>query len=180
VKGKLEARTEEQASELLQYAGYQLINLRSVASFPTLEKLGLRFFPLKSTEIILFYRQMALLIESGLNIVTALELLEEQSGHSVFKRVLGQIINDVRGGSQLSVSLGKHTDIFLPIHCQSLKVGEQTGGLEVILRQIADHMEKQMNSKKGIKNAMTYPVLAFIVAIVVVAIMVTFVACMPH
>jgi type IV pilus assembly protein PilC len=175
VKGKLEAGNEEQAAELLNYAGYQLINLRLVATFPTLDKLTLRLFPLKPVDIIFFYRQMALLIESGLNIVTALELLEEQTGHRGFKRVLHEIIADVRGGSQLSISLAKHPDIFIPIHCQSLKVGEQTGGLEVILRQIADHMEKLTNSKKGIKNAMIYPVLALIVAIVVIAIMITFV-----
>jgi type IV pilus assembly protein PilC len=175
VKGRLEAGTEEKAAELLNYAGYQLINLRQVTNFPTLDKLTLRFFPLKPVDIILFYRQMALLIESGLNIVTALELLEEQSGQRSFKRVLHEIIADVRGGSQLSVALGKHPDIFVPIHCQSLKVGEQTGGLEIILRQIADHMEKLTKSKKGIQNAMIYPVLALIVAIVVIAIMITFV-----
>jgi len=103
---------------------------------------------------------MALLVDSGLNIVTALELLEEQAANRSFKRVLGDIISDVRSGSQLSIALSKHPEIFTQIHCQSLKVGEQTGGLETILRQMADHMEKQANSSKGVKNAMTYPILA--------------------
>lgn len=152
-----------------------MINLKLASTFPTLEKLALRFFPLKPSETILFYRQLALLLESGLNIMTALELLEEQTSQSAFKRVLHEIIADVRGGSQLSTALNKHPDIFSPIHCQSLRIGEQTGGLEVILRQIADHLEKETNSKKGIKNAMVYPVLALVVAIVVVAMMVTFV-----
>ncbi len=175
VKGKLEAKNEEQAANLLSYAGYQLINLKELARFPSLEKLMLRLSPIKLTEIVLFYRQMALLIESGLNIVTSLELLENQATNRIFKRVLGEIVSDVRSGSQLSAALTKHPEIFSQIHCQSLKVGEQTGGLEVILRQIADHTEKQVNSNKGIKNAMTYPIIALVVAIVVVAIMVTFV-----
>jgi type IV pilus assembly protein PilC len=149
--------------------------LKLATTLPALEKLGLRFFPIKPAEIIIFYRQMALLIESGLNIVTALELLEEQTTRRAFKEVLHDIINEIRGGNQLSTSLSKHPDIFSPIHCQSLKVGEQTGGLEVILRQIADQTEKLNNSKKGIKNAMVYPVLALIVAIFVVGIMVVFV-----
>ena len=59
VKGKLEAKNEDHAVELLKYAGYQLVNLKASAAFPTLEKLYLRFFPLKPTEIVLFYRQMA-------------------------------------------------------------------------------------------------------------------------
>jgi type IV pilus assembly protein PilC len=159
----------------LNYAGYQLINLRLLAAFPTLEKISLRLFPLRPANIIIFYRQMALLIESGLNMVTALELLEEQTSQRAFKRVLHEIIADVRGGTQLSTSMGKHPDIFLPIHCQSLKVGEQTGGLEAIFRQVADHMEKLSNSKKSIKSAMIYPVIALIVAIGVIAIMITFV-----
>lgn len=175
VKGKLEAKNEDHAVELLKYAGYQLVNLKASAAFPTLEKLYLRFFPLKPTEIVLFYRQMALLVESGLNIVTALELLEEQAGNRSLKKVLGEIISDVRSGNQLSVAMGKHPDVFPAIHCQSLKVGEQTGGMEVILRQISDHLEKKIVSGKGIKNAMTYPVLALAVAVVVIAIMVTFV-----
>jgi type IV pilus assembly protein PilC len=135
----------------------------------------LRISPIKPNDVILFYRQMALLIESGLNIVTAIELLEEQCGNRVLKRVLGEVIDEVRSGSQLSVSLARHPQVFTPIHCQSLKVGEQTGGMELILRQIADHMEKGVTSGKGIKNAMTYPILAGIVAVVVVGIMVTFV-----
>ena len=175
VKGRLEAKNEEHATSLLSYAGYQPINIRSVAVFPSLDKLMLRLSPVKPTEIILFYRQVALLVESGLNIVTAIELLEEQTTKRVFKRVLGEIIEDIRGGSQLSVALGKHPEIFPPIHCQSLKVGEQTGGLETILRQMADHMEKQVVAGKGVKNAMTYPVIALIVAAVVMAVMVTFV-----
>jgi type IV pilus assembly protein PilC len=146
-----------------------------MASFPTKDKLMLRLSPVKPAEIILFYRQMALLVDSGLNIVTALELLEAQTTRLAFRNVLVEIISDVRGGNQLSVSMSKHPEIFPPIHCQSLKVGEQTGGLEVILRQMADHMEKQLNSSKGIKNAMTYPILASIVAVVVIAVMVVFV-----
>ena len=175
VKGRLEARNEEHASELLSFAGYQVINLKEIANFPTLQKFLGRFFPIKPTEIILFYRQMALLIESGLNIVTALELLQSQASHRVFKKVLDETITDLRAGSQLSVSLSKHPEIFAPIHCQSLKVGEQTGGLESILRQIADHMEKQQITGKGIKNAMTYPIIALVVAVVVIAVMVAFV-----
>lgn len=175
VKGRLEAKNEEHAGQLLSFAGYQLVNLKEIAGLPSFDKLYLKFFPVKQNDIILFFRQTALLIESGLNIVTSLELLEEQVTNRAFKKVLAEIITDVQGGSPLSAALGKHPHIFPAIHCQSLKVGEQTGGLEVILRQIAEHMEKQGNAAKGIKNAMTYPIIAFIVAIVVVAIMVTFV-----
>jgi type IV pilus assembly protein PilC len=175
VKGKLEAKNETQANELLDYAGYQLINLRLISTFPTYDKLMLQLMPIKPAEIILFYRQMALLIDTGLNIVTALELLEAQTTRRSFRSILGEMIADIRSGNQLSSAMSRHPEIFPSVHCQSLKVGEQTGGLEVILRQMADHMEKQLNSSKGVKNAMTYPIIASIVAVVVVVIMVVFV-----
>jgi type IV pilus assembly protein PilC len=175
VKGKLEAKNEDQAASLLSFAGYQVINLKESVTFPSIQKIYKYLYPVKPVDVVLFYRQMALLIESGLNIVTSIELLEEQASNRVFRQVLKEIITDIRNGSQFSVSLSKHPQIFTPIHCQTLKVGEQTGGLEVILRQVADFSEKQVNSKKGVKNAMTYPVTAAVVAVVVVAILITFV-----
>jgi type IV pilus assembly protein PilC len=175
VKGKLEAKNEEQASELLSFACYQVINLREQAAFPLLEQISLKLNPLKPGDIILFYRQVALLIESGVNIVNAIELLEAQTTNRIFKRTLKEVVADIRSGSQLSVALSKHPTVFSPIDCQSLKVGEQTGGLEVILRQVAEHLEKKATSGKGVKNALTYPILALVVSIIVVGIMVVFV-----
>ena len=175
IKGKLEAKDEDQAASLLSYAGYQVINLKERVSFPTFQKMVKYLYPVKPQDVILFYRQMALLVESGLNIITAMDLLQEQATNPIFRQTLKDIIKDVRSGSQLSAAMSKHPEIFPQVHYQSLRVGEQTGGLEGILRQIADFTEKQLISKKGVKNAMTYPVIAFIVAVVVIAVMVTFV-----
>ena len=74
----------------------------------------LRISPIKPTDIILFYRQMALLIESGLNIVTAIELLEEQCGNRIFKRVLGEIIADVRSRQPTFRVLWANTPRYFP------------------------------------------------------------------
>ena len=175
VRGKLAARNEDHATEILGYAGYQIVNLKKTTTAPSLDKYFQTLTKVKPTEVILFYRQMALLVESGLNIVKALELLEVQNTKPSFKKVLSEVISDVRAGSQLSTAMAKHHSTFPQIHCQSLKVGEQTGSLEVTLRQMADYMEKQVNSGKGVKNAMTLPIITLIVAVVVVAILVTFV-----
>ncbi|MDP2917134.1 MAG: type II secretion system F family protein [Dehalococcoidia bacterium] len=175
VKGKLDVTTEEQATELLEYAGYQVISLRQRVQSPLLDKLRSGLSQVKPSEMILFYHQMALLIETGMNIVTALEILQEQASNRTLKKVLSKVISDVRGGSQLSVALSKHPGVFSPIHCQSLKVGESTGSLETMLRQISEHLEREVEASKGVKNAMIYPVIAFVVTIVVVIIMVSFV-----
>ena len=157
------------------YAGYQVIHLKPLTQFLGLDKLLSRLFPIKPTEIILFYRQLALLIESGIDIVTSLELLQSQASNRALKRVLGEVISDLRGGTQLSAALSKHQEIFSSICCRSLRVGEQSGGLEIVLRQMSDYMEKEAESTKEIKNALRYPMIVSIVAVIVIAVIITFV-----
>jgi type IV pilus assembly protein PilC len=135
----------------------------------------MRFSQPKPTEIVLFYRQLALLLESGIDIITSLELLRGQMSNRTLVTVLGEVIAEVRGGSQLSAAMEKHPKVFSTICRRSLRVGEQTGGLEVILRQVADYIEKELVATKGIKNALTYPIIAAIATIGVIGILVGFV-----
>ena len=123
----------------------------------------------------LFYRQLALLLESGISIITALELLRAEISKRTFRKVLGEVISDLRGGNQLSTALAKHPKIFSPIYCRLLSVGERAGNLEVLLRQVADYMEKHIATAKQIKSALRYPMITGILAVVIVAILVVFV-----
>ena len=175
VKGKLSAASEEAVTDMLSYAGYRLINLRPYVPFLSLDRLSAQFSQLKPTEVILFYRQLALLLESGINITTALELLLDQVSNRTLKRVLGEVISDLRSGNQLSVAMSKHPEVFSSLCCRSLSIGEQTGGLETMLRQIADYMEKEITASKGIKSALMYPIIASVVTVVVVGVLVGFV-----
>jgi type IV pilus assembly protein PilC len=175
VKGKLSAASEEAITDMLNYAGYRLINLRPYIPFLSMERLSSQLFRIKPNEVILFYRQLALLLESGINIVTSLELLQSQIANRSMKRVLDEVIADLRSGSQLSAAMSKHPDIFSPLCCRSLSIGEQTGGLETMLRQMADYMEKEILASKGVKSALMYPIIATVVTVVVVAVLVLFV-----
>jgi type IV pilus assembly protein PilC len=175
VKGKLSAAGEEAISERLSYAGYRLINLRPYIPFFSLGNLTAGLFPVKQTDIIMLYRQLALLIESGVNIVTSLELLKDQISNHTLKKVVIEIISDIRAGNQLSVAMSRHPDVFNPLSCRTLAIGEQTGGLETMLRQVADYMEKEMVTRKGIKGALMYPAIALVVTVGVVAVLMLFV-----
>ncbi len=175
VKGKLTAANEESATNLLGYAGYRVVNLKPLVPFICLEKLAALFYQVKTAEIVLLYRQLALLLESGINIITSLELLQAQAANKVLTKVLGEVISDLRRGSQLSAALAKHPGIFSPIYCRSLTVGEQTGGLETVLRQIADYMEKEVVANKSIKSALMYPIITAIVAVIVIGVLIAFV-----
>lgn len=175
VKGKITAEGEEAITQMLSFAGYRLINLRPYIPFLSAGKLASQLFPIKPTDIILFFRQLALLLESGISIVTALELLQEQISKHALKKVITDIVADIRGGNQLSAAMSRHPDIFSPMNCRTLSIGEQTGSLETMLRQVADYMEKELSTRKGIKGALMYPAIAGVVTIVVVGILMFFV-----
>jgi type IV pilus assembly protein PilC len=175
VKGKLSAVSEDAVNDIMSYAGYRLINLKLHVPFFSAERFAGQIYKIKTNEIILFYRQLALLLESGINITTALELLRGQASNRLLKKVMGDVIDDLRSGSQLSSAMKKHPQVFNAMACRTLGIGEQTGGLETMLRQIADYMEKESVTTKGIKGALMYPIIAGIATIVVVFILIGFV-----
>ena len=175
VKGQVSGETEEAVTELLAYGGYRVVSLKPQAQGLGLDKLLSHFTRVKPDAVILLFRQLALLIEAGINIVTALELLRDELSKASLKRVLEQIISEIQGGSQLSQALAKHPRIFSPIYCHLLSVGERTGHPEVVLRQIADYMEKTIATSKRIKSALKMPMITGIVAVVVMALLITFV-----
>lgn len=175
VKGKITATGEDAITEMLSYAGYRLINLRPYIPFFSPGKLASQLFPVKPTDIILLFRQLALLLESGINIVTALELLQEQITKHSLKSVVYDIVSDLRSGNQLSTAMSRHPDFFSPMACRTLSIGEQTGSLETMLKQMADYMERELETRKGIKGALMYPAIAGVVTVGVVGLLMFFV-----
>jgi len=175
VRGKLSAHSEEAANELLSYGGYQVVSLKTVVPFFDKEKLLARFIGIKPAEIIMFSRQMALLIESGTDLVTALDLLQEQTDNQTLRKIIGQVASEIRAGSSLSVALSKHPRAFSPMYYRAITAGEQGGNLEVVLRQMADHIEKGVTTEKQIRAALTYPFIVVFVAVIVVIVLVSFV-----
>lgn len=173
VKGKLSATSEEAAADLLSYGGYQVVSLKSVVPFFDKEKLLARFSRIKPREIIMFSRQLALLLESGTDIVSSLELLQSQITNQTLKKMIGEVASDIRGGSSLSTALSEHPRAFSQMYHRAIAAGEQGGNLEVVLRQMADYMERGANTEKRVKNALTYPIVIAIIAVVVIAILIT-------
>jgi len=175
VRGSLSATSEEAATSLLSYGGYQVVSLKSITPFFNMEKLAASFSRVKPREVIMFSRQLALLLESGTDIVTSLELLQSQVTNRTLKKVIGEVASDIRGGSSLSFALSKHPRAFPEIYHRTISAGERGGNLEIVLRQMADYLERGATTEKKIKNALTYPFILVIVAIVVISILVTFV-----
>jgi type IV pilus assembly protein PilC len=173
VKGRVSATSEEAATELLSYGGFRVVNLKATLPLINKEKLLSRFSRIKPHEIVMFSRQLALLLESGTDIVTSLDLLQNQITNQTLKKIIGEVASDIRGGTSLSKAFSKYPRAFSPMYHQAVAAGEQGGNLEVVLRQMADFIERGVTTEKRIKSALTYPVVVVVVAIVVIVIMVT-------
>jgi len=176
VEGTISASSEEIAAQILAHSGCRVLNLKPVVSFmPNWGKVFPSFYRVGPEVVIMFSRQLALLLESGTDIVTSLELLQLQTSDRNLKRVLGEVVSDLRRGDRFSEALSKHPQSFPSIYPRALSVGERTGGLETVLKQMADYMEKGIKAAKNIKSALRYPIIIIVAAVVVVGLMVAFV-----
>ena len=174
VQGKLDAASESMAEAALYQAGYQrVLSLREVPPGPNLETLIPTLFGIKTRDVIDFSQQLATLFESGIPILTALQLLEGQAPKAAMKRIISVIVEEIRGGSPFSQVLGKYPQAFSNTYCQVIKASEQAGNLEVGLRQMASYMEKQVTTKQKITRAMIYPAVVLLLAVGVVGLLIT-------
>ena len=175
VKGQLEAASGEAATNLLGYGGYQVLTLKEIVPFFDAGQMFARFNRIKPMEIVMFSRQLALLLESGTDIVTSLELLQSQVTNQSLKKAITQVISDIRGGSSLSAAMRKHPRAFSQLYHRAISAGEQSGNMDVVLRQMADHTERGAIVEKKIKGALLYPIVILVTAVAVVGLLVYFV-----
>jgi type IV pilus assembly protein PilC len=175
VKGKLAATSEAAAAKLLSYGGYQVLSVKPLVSFINFSRLSSLFTRISPKEISMFSRQLALLLESGTDIVASLELLQAQITNRSLQRIIGEVVADIRGGSSLSAALRKHPQAFSQMYSRAIAAGERGGNLEIVLRQMAEFLERRVTTEKKIKGALTYPVIVIVVAVIVLALMIAFV-----
>jgi type IV pilus assembly protein PilC len=177
VKGKVVAGDEEKAVGQLNSMGYQVLSIKAITSMGKFgNSLNVSFTSqIKVKEIVMFSRQLAILLESGIDIVTALDLFKTQAGNKALKAIIGEMIANLRGGAAFSDALAKFPKVFPNMYCRTIAAGEQSGNLAMVLRRMADYMEKSDVALKKVKSAMTYPIIVLVVAIVVVAALVFFV-----
>jgi len=174
VQGRIDATSEDMAEEALYRAGYQrILSLREVRLSLSLEKLMPTLFGVKPQDVIDFSHQLATLIESGISIFTALELLKEQAPRAAFRKIIAGLVEELQGGNSFSQALSKYPQVFSYTYCQVVKASEQAGNLEAGLRQVAGYMEKQATTTNRVKRALAYPAMVLLMAIGVFALLIT-------
>ena len=173
VEGWVEAPDEETAEQAVWGQGFTVAQLTPArprlslsAAFPT-------FFGVKRRDLIIFSRQLATLLSSGIAILPALQMLAEQAARQALREVLQEVITNLEQGQTLSATFSAHPLAFPDLYTRTLTVGERTGNLEDILRQLAAYLEKEQNLVRKLRDALAYPVFVLGVAVCVVVLMLT-------
>ncbi|MFC1929034.1 type II secretion system F family protein [Chloroflexota bacterium] len=174
IKGTIKAIGEIEAERLLIQQGYHPLNVEVVPSMFSLEEALPTFFKVKPQDVIIFSRQLATLLRSGISLLPALEILGGQATSSrTFKKILESVVHDLRSGGSFTQSISKHPAAFSEIYCRTITVGEQTGNMETVLNQMADYMERQGVIAKKIGGALRYPMMVMGVGLIVGIVLMT-------
>ena len=128
----------------------------------------------KARDLTIFSRQFATMINSGLSMLRALSVLEEQTENKKLATVLGQVRGDVEAGIALSDALEKHPKVFSPLYINMVRAGEIGGILDEVLNRLATQLEKDDSIRRAVKSAMVYPIMIASFALIVMLGMVLF------
>jgi len=169
MKGIIDTPSKDAAIQSLRAKDLTIISLEedkgSGFSFDILRKIKKK--KVKIDELVIFSRQLATMVNAGIPLVTALDILAEQIESPVFSQVVSKIRDDVETGSSLSEALAKHMNIFSSLFVNMVRAGESSGMLDEILDRLAGYLEKTSALQKKIKAALVYPAAVTLMAIAI-------------
>lgn len=108
-------------------------------------------------EVVMMTRQLATMVQAGLILSEAVDILEEQQDKGKLKKVLREISADVKSGMDFAGALDKHPDVFPPLYSKLVRAGQTSGKLDTILLDLATNLEKEQAFKSKVRGAMIYP-----------------------
>ncbi|MBO3085542.1 type II secretion system F family protein [Cellulomonas fengjieae] len=178
VKGRVEANNQAAVANRLREMGLAAVSISEVGTGGLNTEINIPGFgknKVSLKDLAIMARQLATMIDSGLSLLRALSILADQTESKPLAKVVGQVRNDVEGGTAFSTALQKHPNTFPPLMINMVKAGEVGGFLDQVLVSVANNFESEVKLRSTIKSAMTYPVVVFVVAILAVAGMLLFI-----
>ncbi len=171
--GEISAPDPNAAREQLRVRGL-LANLLEERPASGEDSVRTVFKKIKPKSLQIFSRQFATMIEAGLNVVSALVILEEQTDDKYLAEVIRELRGDVEGGLLLSQALGRHPKVFSRLYVSMVEAGEAAGILDQVLDRVAFQIEKDTQIKRRVKGAMIYPTMVLVFATLVLIGMLMF------
>lgn len=130
---------------------------------------------IKRENVMIFARQMSSFVRAGIPVIDALGIIAEDSEDKKLKAVLQEVASKLRGGSSLTAALEKHAAAFPKYFISMVRSAELTGHLDEVLDQVAMYIERDVETRRKVKSAMTYPSVIFIMAIGTIVVLSVFV-----
>jgi type IV pilus assembly protein PilC len=176
VAGTLDAPDQRAVATKLRELGYAPVSITRQRRSSLKMNLTIPGFGPKVglKDLAVFSRQFSTMINSGLSLIRALNILTEQTDNERLAEILGIVRTEIEGGRGLSESLADHDD-FPRLFVAMVKAGETAGMLDSVLLRVADTLEKDLELRRRIKSAMTYPVVVLIMAILLTIVMLVFI-----
>jgi type IV pilus assembly protein PilC len=176
VNGTLDAPDQGAVATKLRGMGYAPVSITPVKTRAVDKELSIPGFGPKVglKDLAIFSRQFATMINSGLSLLRALNILAEQTENKELSRIVGEVRSAVEQGRPLSGALGDH-EAFPRLYVAMVRAGETAGMLDAILLRIAETLEADLALRRKIKSAMTYPVVVLIMAILLTTAMLLFI-----
>ena len=155
--GEVDGEDRQAVAQQLRAKGLIVLEIEEKKASADFGELTARFKKVKSYDLTVATRQLSTMISSGMSMLRALHVLEEQSSNPKLRDALVQVRKDVESGVSLSDSLARHPDIFNDLYRAMISAGETGGILDETLKRVADQLEKDESLKRQVKSAMMYP-----------------------
>jgi type IV pilus assembly protein PilC len=165
--GEIAGDSKAAVAAQLRLRGLTVVDVDAKATAPTVEDLIDRYRGLKARHVTVMARQLATMISSGLSLLRALYVLEEQTEAPKLKRAITAVRQDVEAGLALSQAMAKHPKVFSDLFVAMVRAGETGGNLEEVLDRVAIQLEKDDNLRRTVRSAMVYPILIGVFAVAV-------------
>jgi type IV pilus assembly protein PilC len=157
-RGEVEAEDKQSVAAQLRAKGLIVLDIEEQKPTDVGDLLG-RFKKVKAHELTVATRQLSTMISSGMSLLRALYVLEDQAENDKLKETFSQVRKDIEAGISLSDAFGRHPDIFNDLYIAMVAAGETGGILEGTLIRVADQLEKDDSLRRQVKAAMMYPMM---------------------
>lgn len=172
-KGKLNSENEKDALTQLKNVGLIVFEINQLN--PILHKDIYIGNPVKNKDFVIFLRQFSTLIDAGITLVEATEILAEQSNSKPLKNALLEVRDVIKEGETLSEALAEYPRLFPELLVSMINAGEISGRLDEILDRMATYYEKQYQLKQKVVTALTYPAVIGIISVFITLFLLAFI-----
>ena len=173
IEGKYEANSRDDVIRMMNANGYYPLKIEEITESKEIE---ISFFDKVTTkDLAVFCRQFYTMLNAGVSIVNALDILSNELPNKKLKNILKDIDEDVKKGALLSTSMAKHKKYFPQLLIKMTESGEISGNMDQMMLRMANHFEKENRINNKVKSAMTYPVVLSLIALVSIIFIMTFV-----